>query len=71
MQDVKRFDREVAALNGIRVEPDDPLFARVTINRTVLEEATRSYRIKFRRDSRNSMRCRKWKGALAAWSRKW
>jgi hypothetical protein len=26
--------------NGIRVEPDDPLFALVTINRIVLEEAT-------------------------------
>ncbi len=40
MQDVKRLISEVAAQNGIRVEPDDPLFALVTINRMVLEEAT-------------------------------
>ena len=40
MQDVKRLISEVAAQNGIRVEPDDPLFALVTINRIVLEEAT-------------------------------
>jgi hypothetical protein len=39
MQDVKRLISEVAAQNGIRVEPDDPLFALVTINRIVLEEA--------------------------------
>jgi len=32
MQDVKRLISEVAAQNGIRVEPDDPLFALVTIN---------------------------------------
>jgi hypothetical protein len=40
MQDVKRLISEVAAQNGIRVEPDDPLFDLVTINRIVLEEAT-------------------------------
>jgi hypothetical protein len=40
MQDVKRLISEVAAQNGIRVEPDDPLFALVTVNRIVLEEAT-------------------------------
>jgi Transcriptional activator TraM len=40
MQDVKRLISEVAAQNGIRVEPDDPLFALVTINKMVLEEAT-------------------------------
>ena len=40
MQDVKRLISEVAAQNGIRVDPDDPLFALVTINRIVLVEAT-------------------------------
>ena len=40
MQDVKRLISEVAAQNGIRVEPDDPLFALVTIKKMVLEEAT-------------------------------
>lgn len=39
MPDVKRLISEVAAENGIRVEPDDPLFALVTINRMVLDEA--------------------------------
>ena len=39
MSDVKRLISEVAAENGIRVEPDDPLFALVTINRMVLDEA--------------------------------
>lgn len=39
MENVKRLISEVAAQNGIRVEPDDPLFALVTINRTVLDEA--------------------------------
>jgi len=37
--DVKRLISQVAAENGIRVEPDDPLFALVTINRMVLDEA--------------------------------
>ncbi len=40
MQDIKRLISEVAAQNGIRVEPDDPLFALVTINKIVLDEAT-------------------------------
>ncbi|MGB9456590.1 MAG: hypothetical protein WCB12_11130 [Bryobacteraceae bacterium] len=40
MENVKRMISEVAAQNGIRVEPDDPLFALVTINRIVLDEAT-------------------------------
>ena len=40
MENVKRLISEVAAQNGIRVEPDDPLFALVTINRIVLDEAT-------------------------------
>jgi hypothetical protein len=40
MENVKRLISEVAAQNGIRLEPDDPLFALVTINRIVLDEAT-------------------------------
>jgi len=40
VENVKRLISEVAAQNGIRVEPDDPLFALVTINRIVLDEAT-------------------------------
>ncbi len=44
MPDVKRMISEVAAENGIRVEPGDPLFALVTMNRMVLEEsASRFY----------------------------
>jgi nickel-dependent lactate racemase len=34
---------EVAAENGIRVEPGDPLFALVTMNRMVFEEAAQMY----------------------------
>ena len=34
---------EVAAENGIRIEPGDPLFALVTMNRMVLDEAARIY----------------------------
>jgi hypothetical protein len=44
MPDVKRMISEVVAENGIRVEPGDPLFALVTMNRMVLEEsASRFY----------------------------
>jgi hypothetical protein len=38
MLDVKRLIGEVAAQNGIRLEPDDPAFALVTLNQLVLEE---------------------------------
>ncbi len=38
MLDVKRLIGEVAAKNGIRLEPDDPAFALVTLNQLVLEE---------------------------------
>jgi len=41
MIDVNRLIGEVAARNGIRVEPGDPAFALVTLNQLVLEEATR------------------------------
>lgn len=41
MLDVKRLIGEVAAQNGIRLEPDDPAFALVTLNQLVLEETAR------------------------------
>jgi hypothetical protein len=41
MIDVNRLIGEVAARNGIRVEPGDPAFALVTLNELVLEEAGR------------------------------
>ena len=43
MPDMKRMISEVAAENGIRVEPGDPLFALVTMNRLVLEESAKTY----------------------------
>jgi hypothetical protein len=39
--DVKALIGEVAARNGIRLEPGDPAFALVTLNQLVLEEAVR------------------------------
>jgi hypothetical protein len=39
MIDVKRLIAEVAARDGIRVEPGDPAFALVTLNQLVLEDA--------------------------------
>ncbi len=41
MLDVKRLIGEVAAQNGIRLEPGDPAFALVTLNQLVLEETVR------------------------------
>ena len=41
MYDVKQVIAAVRARNGIRVEPDDPIFALVTINELVLEEVAR------------------------------
>jgi hypothetical protein len=42
MLDVKRLIGEVTAQNGIRLEPNDPAFALVTLNQLVLEDtATR------------------------------
>ncbi|SRR5579875_589858 len=38
MIDVKRLIAEVAARDGIRVEPGDPAFALVTLNQLVLED---------------------------------
>lgn len=43
MPDMKRMISEVAAENGIRVEPGDPLFALVTMNRLVVEEFAKTY----------------------------
>lgn len=41
--DVKALIGEVAARNGIRLEPGDPAFALVTLNQLVLEEAVRDF----------------------------
>ncbi len=38
MLDVNHLIGEVVAKNGIRLEPDDPAFALVTLNQLVLEE---------------------------------
>ena len=38
MDDVKQLIAAVRTRNGIRVEPDDPIFAVVTINDLVLEQ---------------------------------
>ena len=43
MPDVKLMISEVARENGIRIEPGDPLFALVTMNRMVLDESARIY----------------------------
>lgn len=40
--DVEKLIGEVAARNGIRIEPDDPAFALVTLNQLVLEEAVKN-----------------------------
>ena len=41
MMDTKRLIAEVAARNGIRIDPDDPAFALVTLVQLVLEESSR------------------------------
>lgn len=40
MIDQKQLIGQVAAKNGIRLEPDDPAFALVTLNEAVLQEAS-------------------------------
>jgi hypothetical protein len=40
MIDQKQLIGEVAAKNGIRLEPDDPAFALVTLNEAVLQDAS-------------------------------
>jgi hypothetical protein len=37
--DVKRLAAEISVQHGIRVDPDDPMMAVVTLNRLVLEQA--------------------------------
>ena len=37
--DLKRLAAEVSVQHGIRVDPDDPMMAVVTLNRLVLEQA--------------------------------
>jgi hypothetical protein len=37
--DLKRLAAEVSAQHGIRVDPDDPMMAVVTLNRLVFEQA--------------------------------
>lgn len=48
MVDVKRLIAEVAARDGIRVEPGDPAFALVTLNQLVLENAAEQIREQIR-----------------------
>ena len=43
MPDMKQMISEVFAENGIRIEPGDPLFALVTMNRLVLEESAQKF----------------------------
>ncbi len=43
MPDTKRMISQVADENGIRIEPGDPLFALVTMNRMVFVEAAQMY----------------------------
>ena len=43
MPDMKQMISEVVAENGIRIEPGDPLFALVTMNRMVFEESAQMY----------------------------
>src|SRR5215831_11893422 len=42
--DIQRLIGEVAARDGIRVEPGDPAFALVTLNQLVLEDAVKQIR---------------------------
>lgn len=37
--DLKRLAAEVSVLHGIRIDPDDPMLAVVTLNRMVFEQA--------------------------------
>ncbi|MDQ6676153.1 MAG: hypothetical protein M3Z09_02520 [Acidobacteriota bacterium] len=39
MIDIKRLAAEVSAQHGIRIDPDDPMMAVVTLNRLVFEQA--------------------------------
>jgi hypothetical protein len=48
MLDKKRVITEVAAKNGIRVGPDDPIFAGVTVMQLGLEESLRDVENRFK-----------------------
>lgn len=48
MLDTKRLIAEVAARNGIRIDPDDPAFALVTLVQLVLEESSRQISVEVR-----------------------
>jgi hypothetical protein len=39
---IEKLIGEVAARNGIRIEPDDPAFALVTLNQLILEEVVQN-----------------------------
>jgi len=39
LDEIKRLAAEVSVQHGIRVDPDDPIMAVVTLNRLVIEEA--------------------------------
>jgi hypothetical protein len=46
--DVEKLIGEVAARNGIRIEPDDPAFALVTLNQLVLEQTVQDLVVQIR-----------------------
>jgi hypothetical protein len=39
LDEIKRLAAEVSVQHGIRIDPDDPMMAVVTLNRLVIEEA--------------------------------
>ena len=47
MPDIQRLIAEVSARHRIRVEPDDPALALVTLNQLVLEESVGRYSSSF------------------------
>ena len=40
LEEIKRLAAEVSAAHGIRLDPDDPMMAVVTLNRLVLEQVS-------------------------------
>ena len=40
VEEIKRLAAEVSAAHGIRLDPDDPMMAVVTLNRLVLEQVS-------------------------------
>ena len=47
--DFKRFAAEISVQHGIRVDPDDPIMAVVTLNRLVLESTVADLEARIRR----------------------